>query len=430
MPGKKKFAIKDYAYLNPGFAIICLLCAFPPTVYAQHQDVFPPHAVVPDTTLTKVKDLGDILKKLFNKKVDTTKAKQARNVAFLPSLGYNPSFGFVIGAKASAIKQFGQKENTDLSAVGLEFLYTSKGIVTAQARHNIFTAGNKWNLLGNWQLSKFLITDYSIGTGNKDYETNSDSAFLIRFNFIRLTERVYRKIGPHLFAGAGISLNIRYKINDRELDTLGSTPHYRYSIRNDFSPTRYSANAIILGMAYNTREHPLRSYGGLYSDFVLAFSQRWLGSTKNAIQLAYDIRKYVSLSNNKPEHVLAFWHMASYKLNGSVPYLALQATGYDLYNRSGRGYTIGRFKGPHFVYFESEYRFPITRNKLVSGVAFVNVQTASDDLGKKLFQYWDPAAGGGLRILLQKQSRSTICIDYAKGKYNSSGFFFGLNEVF
>jgi hypothetical protein len=183
-------------------------------------------------------------------------------------------------------------------------------------------------------------------------------------------------------------------------------------------------------MAYNTREHPLRSYGGFYSDFVLAFSQRWLGSTKNAIQLAYDIRKYVSLSSNKPEHVLAFWHMASYKLDGSVPYLALQATGYDLYNRSGRGYTIGRFKGPHFVYFESEYRFPITRNKLVSGVAFVNVQTASDDLGKKLFQYWDPAAGGGLRILLQKQSRSTICIDYAKGKYNSSGFFFGLNEVF
>jgi hypothetical protein len=380
--------------------------------------------------LTNVKDVGDVLKKLFNKKADTSNTKKARTLAILPSIGYNPSFGFVFGAKASSVKQLGQKETTDLSAVGLEFLYTSKGIITAQVRHNVFTAGNKWNLIGNWQLSKFLITDYSIGTGNKDYVTKSDSAFLIRFNYVRLTERLYHKIAPHLYAGAGLSFNIRYKINDEQLDSLGSTPHYRYSLRNGVDPTKYSANAFVLGIAYNTKEHPIRSYGGMLADFVLVFSQQWLGSTKNAIQFVYDLRKYIGLSSNRPEHVLAFWHMASYKLSGTVPYLSMQATGYDLYNRSGRGYTIGRMKGLNYAYFESEYRFPITRNKLLSGVAFINVQTGSDDLGKKLFQYWDPAAGGGLRILLQKQSRSTICIDYAKGKYDSGGFFFGLNEVF
>ena len=138
----------------------------------------------------------------------------------------------------------------------------------------------------------------------------------------------------------------------------------------------------------------------------------------------------MSLSKKNPEHVLAFWHIGSYLIDGIVPYLALPATGYDLYNRSGRGYTIGRFKGLSFSYFESEYRFPITKNKLFSGVAFMNVQTASDDLGKNLFQYWDPAAGVGLRILFQKQSRSTVCIDYVRGKYGSQGWFFGLNEVF
>jgi hypothetical protein len=31
---------------------------------------------------------------------------------------------------------------------------------------------------------------------------------------------------------------------------------------------------------------------------------------------------------------------------------------------------------------------------------------------------------------MKKESRSTICFDYARGKYSSSGFFFGLNEVF
>jgi len=108
----------------------------------------------------------------------------------------------------------------------------------------------------------------------------------------------------------------------------------------------------------------------------------------------------------------------------------MPATAYDTYARSGRAYTMSRFKGPSYSCFESEWRFPITRNKLLSGVAFMNLQTASDDLGKKVFQYWETAGGGGLRVLFQKQSRSTICIDYARGKYGSGAFFFGLNEVF
>jgi len=423
VPAKKIFAAKIFVYLNFRLAITVLLCFSFTENYAQV-------IVSRDSLSPNVQDVQDILRKLFGKKEDTTRSTKTSGAAILPSIGYNPSFGFVFGAKASVIKQFGSNGNTNLSAFGLEASYSSKGIITAQARHNVFTPGNKWNFQGNWQLSKFLITDYSIGTGNKDYLTGSDSAFPLRFHYIRLTEKIYRKIGRHLYAGGGLSFNVRYKIKDEKLDALGSTPHYRYSLRNGFSPTKYSANALLLAISYNTREHPLRSYGGIYTDFNLAFLPKWLGSTKNAIQLVYDVRKYFSLSTKNPENVLAFWHIGSYNLSGSIPYLALQGTGYDIYNRSGRAYTIGRFKGPHFGYFETEYRFPITRNKLVSGVAFMNVQTASDDLGKKIFQYWDPAAGGGLRILFQKQARSTICIDYAKGKYGSGGFFFGLNEAF
>jgi hypothetical protein len=48
--------------------------------------------------------------------------------------------------------------------------------------------------------------------------------------------------------------------------------------------------------------------------------------------------------------------------------------------------------------------------------------------GQKLFQYWATAGGAGK--IFNKASRSTICIDYARGSHKSSGFFFGLNEVF
>jgi outer membrane protein assembly factor BamA len=421
MKKKQKIAVLNKRHFIFCFAIIFFQFFYSVPVHSQQPGI--------QTSLIPIQDVGDVIRRIFNKEKDSTKVKEPSTVSILPSIGYNPSFGIVLGAKLSAVKQYG-KENTDLSAFGLEAIYTSRGVITAQARHNVFTTGNKLNFQGNWQLSKFLINDYGIGTGNKDYVTDGDSADLIRFTFIRLTEKIYRKISPHWFAGGGISFDIRTNIHDQQLESYSSSPHLRYSLRNDFDSNKYSANGFFLSFQYNTREHPIRSYGGIYADFNLRFNQEWMGSTQNSIQLQYDFRKYFSLSKKNPEHVLALWHWASYTLNGTVPYLELPATGYDTYGRSGRAYTMGRFKGPEYADIEAEWRFPITKNKLVSGVAFVNLQSASDDLSKKIFQYWATAGGAGLRILFNKESRSTICIDYARGSHKSSGFFFGLNEVF
>jgi hypothetical protein len=422
MKSKQKSSCIHAGNLLPTIAFSFLLCFFSAAAIAQ------------DTTAKKnkqvpAKDMSDVISQLLGKKIDTVKNKKT-NVSILPSLGYNPSFGFVIGAKLAGVKLLGKDSGTQLSSFGLEALFTSKGIITLQARHDIFTAGNKYKFQGNWQLSKYLIADYGIGTGTNDYKYKSDSAFPIKFTFIRLTEKVYRNIGRNIYAGGGISFDIRSNINDEKLETYGTTPHKRYSIRNGFDTSKYSANGLLVAFQYNTRDHPIRSYRGAYADFGLRFNQTWLGSSKNAIQFTYDLRKYFSLSRKNPEHVLALWHWASYKLSGSLPYLEMPATGYDTYNRSGRAYTIGRFKGPSYACFEAEWRFPISRNKLFSGVTFGNLQTASDDLQKKVFEYWEVAGGAGLRVLFKKQSRSTICIDYAWGRYNSKGFFFGLNEVF
>jgi hypothetical protein len=423
MKAKRKFVFSCSRCFIPGLAIMFLLCVFSVVVGAQE-------TTSGNDNLIPIKDVQDLVKQILHKKTVSSKTKKNASISILPSIGYNPSLGFVVGAKLSAIKQYGNDKNTELSVFGMEAIYTSRGIITAQARHNVFTNGNKWNFQGSWQLSKFLISDYGIGTGDKSYQANSDSNFLIKFTYIRLSEKIYRKIGKNLFAGAGVSFDIRTNINDEELETLPSSPHYRYSLRNGFNPKKYSANGLLLALLYHTREHPTHSYRGIYADIDLRFNQKWMGRTKNAVQLQYDFRKYFSLSSRNPEHVLAFWHWASYLLSGKVPYLELPATGYDTYNRIGRGYTIGRFKGPSFAYFETEYRFPITRNKLLSGVTFINVETASDDMGKNKFKYWEPAGGAGLRILFQKESRSTMCIDYARGNYGAGGFFFGLNEVF
>ena len=385
-------------------------------------------------------DLSDVIKQVLKKKYDSAQTPKKPGIPILPSIGYNPSLGVVIGAKSVTSFQVGTAENTTASVIGVEALYTSKNIATLQARHNIFLPNNVLNFQGNWQLSRFGIVDFGIGAGNArnggetfnldEFATViGDSAFPIAFNYFRLQEKVFLQVAPHFFVGGGISINLHSKITDEKLSPTFSTPHFLYSVRNNYSPSAYNANGILFSLQYATREHPIRSYGGVYAELTLGSNTRWLGSTHRATQLQYDFRKYWSLSKQRPDKVLAVWHWASYMLSGSVPYLDLPGTGSDAYYRMGRGYTISRVKGPSYAYFETEYRFPITANHLLSGVCFVNLQTASDDLGKKIFQYWEPAAGTGLRILFQKQSRSTICIDFAKGR-GSSGIFFGLNEAF
>lgn len=391
--------------------------------------------------LVRQVDVNDILRKIFKKNKTGETVSDSPGFVVLPSVSYNPSFGLIIGASLTGGKQLGDPENTEYSTVSMFGSFSTKGMITIQLKHNVFVPENKWNWQGYWQFSRYGLVDYGIGTGNADYFTkgfalnayptkNADSAFPMTYNYTRLSEKIYRKIGKHLYAGAGIRFDVYRKIEDEKQQTAYNTPHQRYSLRNDYDPDEYSANGFIVAIQYNAREHPIRSFNGLYADLTIQFNQKWIGSTKNAIQLQYDLRKYWSLNKKNPEHVIAIWHWASYNLSGSLPYLEMPSTASDVDGRSGRAYTFSRFKGPSFAYFETEWRLPITKNKLISGVCYINFQSASDDFNRKVFEVWEPGGGVGLRILFQKQNRTTLCVDLAKGKYGSKGLFFGLGEAF
>jgi hypothetical protein len=385
-------------------------------------------------------DLSALMAKVLNK---SSNGKSKRGLAILPSVGYNPSMGFMMGANATASTYLGNMSDTRMSTAAATAFVTTKGIINLQLRHNVFSQGNKWMLQGNVQASKMLVIDYGLGfdaingrSGDLNIMgyplRNSSGSYPMSFGLFRLNEKVYRRINESLFIGGGINIDLHTGIKEEQLQADAGilTPHYTYSLEKGIDPKRYAANGVMFNIQYNTREHPNRSYGGMYADLVIRSNNKFLGSALNSVQMITEFRKYFSLSDNNPEHILAIWHLGTYRLSGDVPYLDLSGTAGDLYNRSGRGYTIARFKGPSYVYLETEYRFPLSRNKLFSGVLFTNMQTASDGQSVKLFDRLEPSGGGGLRILLKKESRTNICIDYAFGRYGSSGLFFGLNEVF
>ncbi len=394
-----------------------------------------------DTSGVEVKDIMDVIGGIFKEDEKPTKDPYTSSISILPIIGYNPSFGAVLGANMVIGQQRGDPSNTGYSVYALGLTYGSKGILTLQARHNVFMPGNTYNFQGNWQFSKYGLIDHGLGTDNDVYCTSAfiindypvtlaDSTFPIKYNYVRLLEKAYRKIGAHTYAGLGLSFDIYDQITDLRLSDTTETPHQIYSTLHGYNPKKYSANGLIVAFQFNNREHPIRSYGGIYFDAYMRLDQKWMGSTSNSIQLVYDFRKYWSLSKRNPEHVLAFWHWASYLISGEVPYLELPFTGSDTYNRSGRAYTIGYFRGPSYGYFETEYRYPITRNKLISGVVFMNFQSAADGSNDNLYGSWRVGAGAGFRFLFQKDSRSAVCVDFSHGECGSNGVFFGLNEVF
>lgn len=371
-------------------------------------------------------DLNDVYRAAFQKfRKRPPRNKKSGSLALLPTIGYTPSTGFAFGADVSGTKYLGDPDNTTLSVFDAFATISTNELALLQLTHNVYTRGNKWNIQGSYNLGKTIVLDHGLGTGFKTPEIQ------IRYKFMRLSEYVYRSFMPNFYAGAGLTFNY-YGDIDEELNGAEGikTYNYHYSMKNGYPPHSYYANGLLINLQYNTRDQPYRPYKGLYVDLILRSNQKWLGSEKSALQLKTEVRKYWGLSRNNPEQVLAYWLWGSYLLNGSVPYLELPGTGSDVNQRLGRAYTISRFKGPSFFYNEMEYRFPITRNKLISGVAFFNVETASNQSGVKLFNYWEPGAGAGLRILFDKHTRSNLCIDYGVGNYGARGVFVGLNEVF
>src|SRR5687768_2730678 len=117
MQAKQFFKIFINRFFISWVVLFFFPCFFSFTLYSQQPGV--------ESSLIPIQDVGDVIRAIFNKKKDSTKVKEPSTVSILPSIGYNPSFGVVLGAKLSAVKQYG-KENTDLSAFGLEAIYTSR----------------------------------------------------------------------------------------------------------------------------------------------------------------------------------------------------------------------------------------------------------------------------------------------------------------
>ena len=369
--------------------------------------------------------------------------------ALTPYAGYNPAYGFLVGMNATCAIYLGEPGTTPVSSLSGVVSLTTKEQTLINLRSNIVTDHSRFIFRGDWRFLIFSQPTYGLGTGIKVHtnrgiifndggETGKlpPNAQPLNYNYIRLYETFYINLAKKWYAGIGYSLDAFSKIVDHNLnlDTVPQqlTSHYTYSTEHGFNPEHYTMSGLSFEVLLDSRDNSIRPTRGYLANIAFRPNFTWLGSSKGSLMLNTEFRTYVSLSKRRPDHLIGFWYLGQFTQNGKVPYLGLPALCWDMYNRSGRGYIQGSIRGVNYVYGETEYRFPISRyTGILGGVVFVNVTTASsDDLERKLFEYFDPAAGVGLRIMFSRKTLSNLCIDFGMGADGTKGIFFNLNETF
>ncbi len=395
-------------------------------------------------------DIFDVLRKWTNKPVKKTVDTPqlgVKNLSLLPVLGYSPANGFVAGGALSVTEFLGNPKTTALSAALINVSITTKQQVLLNLRYDVFTPDNQWHISGDNRFLFFTQPTYGLGIYGLNDEsytfswngisttTHGSLEQPMSFNYLRIYDTFLKQVADHWYAGLGVAIDYNFKIRDESLkldSPVHLTSNYIYSTEFGFNPQQYSANGLSFQILHDGRDNPVNAYKGSYFNLSFRVSPKLFGSTQNSTVLYYEYRTYINVNKAIPQNLIAFWVWGENVTSGHLPYLALPALTWDTYNRSGRGYIQGRFRGNNMLYGESEFRFRLTKNGLLGGVTYVNLTTASNPLpysNQPMFYSVAPGVGAGLRIKMNKKDRTNIVIDYGRG-YGFAGIYFNIRETF
>jgi hypothetical protein len=372
------------------------------------------------TAPVDILDLGGwVIHPHNNKRKDSTIMKVGKvYVSALPSAQYTLQTGFAVAFGGNAAFLTSDVKDENISNVASSLNYSQKKQFFIPVQANIWTENNRYNILTDWVFSIFPQNTYGLG----GFTTEQDG-YPIDYNQVRLDQTVLKTIAPNFYLGVGYNFEYFWNVSQINLPPDTLTDWDKYGFANTTK-----SSGLTLNILYDERRNPINPSPGNYAKIVFRSNFTWLGSDKDWTSLLIDLRKYIHLPANS-SNTLAFWSYNIFTLNSNPPYLNLPYTACDEYANMGRGYVQGRFRGTNLVYLETEYRYKITSNGLVSGVVFLNAQSYTGPANNE-FQTVLPGWGAGLRIKFNKFSRTNVCIDYGFGINGSHGIFANLGEVF
>lgn len=375
-----------------------------------------------EVPLAKQRDILDMARRLLpflplKNEADTIQLPIGRTFAWiLPEAGYSLQTRLLIELQGNIAYR---KPGANVSSIVPAVAYSQNHQLFLATRLNSWSRNNRFNWIGDYRLYKYPQETFGLGTS-----TTIQDQRQINFTYLRFYQTVLKRISKSTYVGLGYQLD--YHWNIRTLTPAGdpsSIPGYQTGTQG-----RSISSGVVVNMLYDGRLNSQNPEPASYASVVFRANGRALGSDANYQSLLVDLRKYVYFPAQSAG-ILACWAYNAFTFGGAAPYLDLPSTGNDMYENSGRGYIQGRFRGRTFLYQEIEYRFPLTRNRLLGAVVFVNNQIVSESITNRLGPL-APATGAGLRLTTNKYSRLNLAIDYGLGLHGSQGFFFNFGEFF
>lgn len=367
------------------------------------------------------KDLYDVISSIFHKK-GTGDNKSTTVIGSKPVISVLPAIGYTLQTKLAVTLSgniaFRVPGSTRISTISSNAAYTQNKQILIPLQSNIWTAGDRFDFIGDFKYYKYPQSTFGLGSDSKAANENPMDYTLFRFH-----ETILTRIVGNLYAGAGYIYDKHFGVSETGNPDGSASDYALYGAAASTISSGITLNALV-----DMRDNSINPTRGFYTAVQYRDNKLFLGSTSAWSSLIIDLRKYYRFPASS-RNVIAFWSYNWLVLNGKPPYLDLPANTWDQNNGTGRGYIQGRFRGAQMVYLESEYRFGITKDGLLGGVAFINAESFSAAPGTRLQQV-QPGYGAGLRIKLNKVSKTNIAIDYGLGNQGSKGVFVTVGEIF
>lgn len=410
--------------------IIALLCS--QSLYAQRIRNVPIAKIFTDSTAKKPvkdttvlspkgtpqKDLYDLIAEAFHK--NTKPAEDS--ISTKPVISIVPAIGYTLVSKLAVVLSgnvaFRTGPNSRVSTIVASTSYSQNKQFSVPVQSSIWNKNNLFNYVGDYRF--YVYPQSTFGLGSNANVANEDP---MKYNFIRFYETAYRRVTGNFYAGIGLAFDDHYSITDKG-NINGTVSDYELYGKS----ARTIASGLMYSMFYDSRDNALNSSKGGYASLQYRSAIKVMGSTSNWHSLMIDVRKYFKFPASS-DNVIALWNFDWVVLKGTPGYLDLPSIAWDANSTTGRGYIQGRFRGAQMIYGEAEYRFRISANGVLGGVVFANFESFSAGPGTRL-QGIQPAFGPGLRIKLNKVSRTSISFDYGFGRQGSQGLFVDVGEAF
>ncbi|QDK80353.1 BamA/TamA family outer membrane protein [Spirosoma sp. KCTC 42546] len=369
-----------------------------------------------------LQDVADLVKRWYPRLHITphdssTLQEGKRFVLVIPQVGYTLQTRALV---AVLVNTPFRMPGANMSSMSGQLSYTQNNQIILTTNSMIWSRDNRFLWTSDWRLMHYPQATYGLGM----YTSTDTRVVDMDYSYFRFYQSFLKRLAVNFYGGIGYYLDLHWNIdsynNVREFTRIS---RYSAGVQG-----RSVSSGPAIHLLYDNRQNAINPTGGLYINAVFRANMSVLGSDDTYQSLLLEARKYLHLSPTT-DNVLALWSYNAFTLDGDPPFLDLPSTGWDNTGNVGRGFIQGRFRGKNFLYGEAEYRFHITNDRLLGGVVFANAQTVTE-LGSGKFEKVLPALGGGLRIKMNKISRTNLSVDYGFGMDGSHGLFFNLGEVF